>query len=1009
MNQTNLLPFFKGITLLICVFFCNQLCAQKEIKGKVSDATQNIFLQGVTIRLGGQKIQAISGNDGTYSLTVPDNLMTGNLTFTYVGYVTQNIPINNRTTIDVQLFSDGKELDNVVVSGYGRTKRREEIVGSIATVSSKELQIDRPIESFDKMLEGLVAGVQVETNTELGAPVKVNIRGQNSISEIFGSNRQGLTTSSQPLYVIDGVPITELRKGDEPIQFGGEQFVNPLSGINPDDIESISVLKDAAAASVYGANASNGVIIITTKKGRAGKTRFSFGMNAGISNPINRIKWLTGQQYHELAKELFISEGNSPAEAESLAGSNEINTDWFGLTNRTGSFQNYDLELSGGSQNATFRVSASFMDQKSIQLGNDFQKAFFRVRLDNKLSNKFNLSTSLAPTITRKNSLTVYSELTPIIANIPAFNADSTYYQIVGVPNPLAVLNQNQNYSEGGSLNGNLRLDYKALPNLSFSGNIGTDIQMNKQTLFNSPLNETGRNVNGALQILDRQVFSWIAFTQANYTPKIGENHKVDILVGYEMLSTQTKLLRGSGTGFSYSRLRELSNASQQSSASSLQINNSYGYYTQASYNFKDKYFANISGRQDAASIFGTDVSTTLNGAFGLGWNIHKEKFVEKIKWIDQLRIRGSYGTTGNSRIGSYEARGLYVFNNQGYNRLTGSNPSTPPNPDLTWERQYITNIGLNIDILNSIRITFDIYNKILDDAISVVEVPFETGFSDILANTAKMRNSGFDGSITASMFKKKAFNWTSTFNFGFNKNEVLEVKAGGQRFGTSDNAVALRAGSSTTAIWGFRQQGVDPLTGIEQFFDRDGKVLRTDDRTPNIFDITQAYVIGDRLPDLQGGFINNFSYKGFNVNFLITYVWGSDRLVNYRNEWNGNNFDNRNQSVNLLDRWQQPGDVTHIPRLSRIARSGIRFVPNSSRYVYDETHFKLANVSVSYTLPEKWASALKASRVSVFANGTNLFYWYRNDSPAGRNGIREYRFSFPEAQSFTGGVKLNW
>jgi hypothetical protein len=296
-----------------------------------------------------------------------------------------------------------------------------------------------------------------------------------------------------------------------------------------------------------------------------------------------------------------------------------------------------------------------------------------------------------------------------------------------------------------------------------------------------------------------------------------------------------------------------------------------------------------------------------------------------------------------------------------------------------------------------------------LDDAISVVEIPFETGFRDILANTAKMRNSGFDGSISASIFRKRAFNWTSTFNFGFNKNEVLEVKAGGQRFGTSDNAVALRAGSSTTAIWGFRQQGVDPLTGIEQFFDRDGKVLRTDDRTPNIFDINQAYVIGDRLPDLQGGFINNFAYKGFTVNFLITYVWGSDKLVNFRNEWNGNNLDNRNQSVNLMDRWRQPGDVTHIPRLSRIARSGIRFVPNSSRYVYDETHIKLANVSVSYALPAKWAAALKASRVSVFANGTNLFYWYRNDSPAGRNGIREYRFSFPEAQSFTGGVKMNW
>jgi TonB-dependent starch-binding outer membrane protein SusC len=999
------------VLLFFLFFFLNSTAfSQNIIRGQVRDAAQNQPLQGVTIILKGQMNQAISDNEGVYSITVPEDQMKGTLVFSYVGFVTQSVAINGRKSIDVRLVSDGRELDNVVVvSGYGKTKRKEEIVGSIATINSKELQVDRPIESFDKMMEGLVAGVQVETNTELGAPVKINIRGQNSISEIFGSNRQGLTTSSQPLYVIDGVPITELRKGDEPFQFGGEQFVNPLSGINPDDIESISVLKDAAASSVYGANASNGVVIITTKKGRAGKTRFSFGMNAGISNPINRIKWLTGQQYHELAKELFISEGNSPAVAESLAGSNEINTDWFGLTNRTGTFQNYDLELSGGSQTSTFRVSASFMDQQSIQLGNDFQKAYFRVRLDNKLSNKFNLSTSLAPTITRKNSLTVYSELTPIISNIPAYNADSTYYQIVGVPNPLAVLNQNQNYSEGGSMNGNIRLDFQALPNLRISGNMGTDIQMNKQTRFNSPLNETGRNVNGSLQILDRQVFSWIGFTQANYTPKIGEDHKMDILVGYEIQSTQTKLLRGQGTGFSYSALRELSNASQQSSASSLQINSAYSLYTQVGYNYKEKYYANLSGRQDAASIFGTDVNTTLNGAVGFGWNIHKEKFVEKSKWIDQLRIRGSYGTTGNSRIGSYEARGLYVFNNTGYNAQTGSSPATPPNPSLSWEKQFITNIGINFDIFGRIRIAFDVYNKILDDAISVVEIPFETGFADVLANTAKMRNSGFDGSISGTIVRNKNFNWTSTFNFGFNKNEVLEVKAGGQRFGTSENAVALRPGSSTTAIWGFRQAGIDPANGIEQFYDRDGKILRTDDRTPDIFDINYAYVIGDRLPDLQGGFINNFTFKGFSVNFLITYVWGSDKLVNYRNEWNGNNLDNRNQSVNLMDRWRQPGDVTHIPVLSRIARSGIRFVPNSSRYVYDETHIKLANVSISYALPSSFANAIKASRVSVFANGSNLFYWYRNDSPAGRNGIREYRFSFPESESFTGGVKINW
>ncbi|HSK14394.1 MAG TPA: SusC/RagA family TonB-linked outer membrane protein, partial [Phnomibacter sp.] len=807
------------LTIFFILLQVPKAIAQTTIKGQVTDAAQAVPLQGVTIQLRGQKLTALTDNDGTYTIIIPEGLMNGTLIFTYIGYLPQSVAINNKTSIDVQLTSDGKELDNVVVvSGYGKVKRKEEVVGSIATINSRELQVDRPIESFDKMLEGLVAGVQVETNTELGAPVKINIRGQNSISEIFGSNRQGLTTSSQPLYVIDGVPITELRKGDEPIAFGAEQFVNPLSGINPDDIESISVLKDAAAASVYGANASNGVVIITTKKGRAGKTRFSFGVNSGISNPINRIKWLNGAQYHELAKELFISEGNSPATAELLAGSNEMSTDWFGLTNRTSTFQNYDLELSGGTSAYTFRVSASFLNQQSIQLGNDFQKAYFRVRLDNKLSNKVNLSTSLAPTITRRNALTVYSELTPIIPNLPAYNADSTYYQIVGVPNPLAVLDQNQNYSEGGSMNGNIRLDYQALPTLRFSGNLGTDIQMNKQTRFESPLNETGRTQGGFLQILDRQVFSWIGFAQANYTPKIGDDHNFDVMAGYEMQSTQTKLLRGSGTGFTYSALRELSNASQQSSASSLQINNSYSLYLQSGYNYKEKYYLNLSGRQDAASIFGTDVNTTTNGALGVGWSAHKEPFLDKVKWIDMLRIRGSYGTTGNSRIGSYEARGLYVFSNAGYNRQTASNPATPPNPELGWETQYITNLGVNFDIFNRIKITFDVYNKILDNAISIVEVPFETGFRDLLANTAKMRNRGYDGSIQAGIIKKKFFNWTSTFNFGFNKNEVLEVKAGGQRFGTSENAVALRPGRSTSAIWGFQQAGVDPQTGIEMF-----------------------------------------------------------------------------------------------------------------------------------------------------------------------------------------------
>ncbi len=990
------------------ILFSYQAVAQQTVTGTIQSVEDNHVLEGVSINLKGSSRGTSSDKDGKFAIKLSEaEWKDGTLEFTSIGFFTRDIKIAGRNILKITLAANNQELKNVVVtSGYSKPKRKEEVVGAISTVTSKELQTDRPLESFDKMLEGLASGVQVQTNTELGTPVKINIRGQNSLSELF--NSRGLSTSSQPLYVIDGVPIAEQRKGDEPIGFGDESFLNPLAGINPDDIESISVLKDAAAASVYGANASNGVIIITTKKGKAGKTRFTVGFNSGISNPVNRIKWLTGQEYHTLARELYINEGTDPATAEKLAGSREISTDWFGITNRTGIVQNYDMEMSGGSEQSQFRISASFLDQQSIQLGNDYQKAYFRLRLDNQLSKKLSLSTTLAPTITRKNALTVYSDLTPMVPNIPTFNADGTYYTIVGVPNPVAVLNQNANNAEGGSLNGNLRLDFQATKDLRISGNLGTDILLNKQNLYLSALNETGRTKGGFAQVFDRTNFSWIAFTQANWTPKIGDKNKFDVLGGFEMQSQNTKLLRGSGTGFTYYRLNELSSASSQESASSRQTSNSYSVYMQAAYNRSDKYFLNLTARTDAASVFGTDVNTTLNGSVGAGWAISKESFLINSKFIDQFRLRASFGTTGNSRIGSYEARGLYSFDGASYNGQASSDPVSLPNPNLKWEKSFKTNIGFDFNFLKRFNISFDWYNSILNDAISVVEVPFETGFAEILANTAKMKNAGFDASINAQILKGK-LTWNSILNMGYNQNKVLEVNNVGQRFGSSDLAVALKPGYSTAAIWGFRQAGVDPQTGIELFYNGAGKIMRADDKTPNIFSIQNSYVIGDRLPDLQGGFINNFSYAGFTLSVLLTYSLGNDVMANYRNEWNGLNLDNRNQSVNLLDRWQKPGDITNISKLNRQARSGYRFVPNSSRYKYDGTFLKLTNLSLTYALPKNVTRIISAARIAVFANGANLFYLYRQGGTQNRNGIKQYRFSYPEAQSFTGGIKVNW
>jgi TonB-dependent starch-binding outer membrane protein SusC len=978
------------------------------IKGHVyNDVGEPI--NGAYVILKGTKRVAITTLNGEFAITLTHReAENAFLIFSYVGYSKYEYRISGHKQVEVTLSKNIDALNDVVVTNsYSKPKRKEEVIGSIATVSAKELQTSRPIESFDKMLEGLAAGVQVEPNTELGTPVKINIRGQNALTNLSGSNRTTLTTSSQPLYVVDGVPIIEQRRTDEPLAFiNNEELLNPLTGINPDDIESISVLKDAAAASIYGANAGNGVIIITTKKGKAGKSRINVGYNSGWAQSINRIKWLNGKQYHELMKETYINDGRSPADAELLAGSSDMNTPWFELVNRYSTYDNIDLDFSGGNESTQYRISGSYLKQDAIQRGNDFEKFYFRMRIDHAFSKKFNMSVSLSPTITNKNGVNIYSSI-PIIPNVPSYNADGSFYSLstIQVPNPLAVIAQNINKASGGTLNGNIRLEYAIAKNLRVSTNNGVDLLINKLILYDNPKNSTGASKNGFAQIFDRTNFGWISSSQINWQPIIKTKHKFDVTGGFEAQSQTTKLLSGSGTGFSYSKLIELSTANTRNSASSAQYAKNYSFYSQLLYDYNSKYFVSISAREDAASIFGDNVSSTYNAGAGIGWVLSKENWFPKIKSLDLLRFRYSYGTTGNSRIGSNEAKGLYSITPEGYNNEVTANLSTPPNYYLTWETNVKRNIGIDISLQKRINITVEFYRNLIKKAINPVNIPLESGFTTILANTADMENKGMDASINALIATGK-FKWSSTLNLGFNKNKVVKVYGDAVRF-ASDNAMAalLKGGVSTSAIWGFQYAGVDANTGRELYYDNTGKVVSVFNLDRNL---RSAYYIGDRLPKVQGGVINTFSYKGFSATVTIVYSFGAKKLIDYRNENNGRNLQNRNQSVNLLDRWQKPGDVASIPKLSTgVSGFGNPIVSNSSRYVYDDTYIKLSNVSLGYTLPTTIAQKYKLYSLTVFVNATNLAYWYKQKSPPGRNGIREYKFNFPEAQTFTWGFKI--
>ena len=980
------------------------------ITGVVTDKKDGQTIPGANIFIKGTRKGAVTNINGEFTFKITEsNIKDLVIVVSFLGMKNKEIKIGDQSFFKIELEFDAIGMNEVLVtSSYTKDKRREDVVGSIAQLSAVQLQTERPIESFDKMMEGLIAGVQVETNTELGTPVKVNIRGQGSLPPFGSTNRATTTTSTQPLYVLDGVPMYEQQKRNENSAFGREQTLNPLSNINPDDIKSISVLKDATASALYGANAANGVIIITTKSGAAGKTKVNFSYDAGVATFMNEFNWLSGPEYYSLLRETYINEGRSVTVASQSAGSNTIDTDWFALTNRNANYQNANLDISGGNSETTFRFSAGYRNQQASSFRNDLQKTYLRLRLDHKISDKFKVGLSLSPTITNKNALSNYGGVL-LPPNISPYNLDGSFSVIQGVPNPLAVLAQNDNFHKGLQLTGNINAKYDITDALSISGTFGGDFYQNKETAYLSANNQTGATRNGFLEIYDRNYNGYIGFVQATYDKIFDQKHSVNFVIGTQLEDKTTNLLGGQGSGFSFDRLRILSSSTTQRAFSSKSEDANLSYYSQLGYDLSKKYYANVNVRIDESSVFGGDKQVALNGSLGVGWIISKENFLKESKSINLLKLRATYGSTGNSRIGTYAARGLYDFGTSSGNFYNGNIGSIPdgnsaPNPNLGWEKNYKLNLGLDVTLFNKVQLTAEYYRNTIKDLISSVNVPLETGFSTILANTSKMRNEGLELSISTDNIKKNNFGWTTSFNIGSNKNEILAFNNGfAAQYGSSDEAAGFKVGNSSSAIYGYKWAGVDPQTGAEMFYDNKGNKL--DARAINALPISETIILGDRLPDFQGGLVNNFSIYDFSLSFNILYSYGADIKYSFADESDGRNLQNRNQSVNLLDRWQKPGDITDIPRptINRV------MVTNSSRYIMNVSYLKLSNVSLTYKLPNKIAKNLGLSNTSIFTNVTNLFYVYSDTGTKGRNGIAEKRFIYPETRAFTGGLRIGF
>ncbi|MGQ1785659.1 SusC/RagA family TonB-linked outer membrane protein [Saccharicrinis sp. GN24d3] len=1029
-NETNKNKSMKSIFYILIstlLLLSSNLFAQgRVVTGKVTDASDGSPLPGVNIILLPSQKGTITDFDGNFKLMIREqDEDSEEILVSFIGMKTIKVPFTKQSSFHFKMEEEVNELEQVVVtSSYGTKKLKEDVVGSITTIQAKDIQVDQAFESVDKMLEGQIAGVIMEAGSSPLDPVSIDIRGQGTLT-----NNTTLGTSSQPLIIIDGVIMTEETGMDSQYFDGGgvfsEDFLNPLAQIAPEDIESINVLKDAAAVGIYGADGANGVILITTKGGRKGKLRFNASTQQGYQEAVNRIKYLSGEQYTDLRNEYLRNTGQDEI------AYNGVNTDWFDLLNRNGSYQKYAMSVSGGSELFTFRAGVNYLKINEPQNGNNSNQYKLSSKL-NYRDDKLQLTLSLNPSIIQKENPNIYYSYA-FAPNIAPYNEDGTFGEIgvQGMANPLAALEQNINESDTYGIMSSFDAIYNITEDWNLFTSFGIDYKDKEQDRYFSGANESGRYSGtfevdgieyprwGRRVINQRQSTSWSWKGNTSFKKQITESHYFDIMAGAELYESKADLQYHSGAGFvNPDIINPVSAAvqdddpetekdetnSNQNDGSDINNNSRVSLYSQINYNFKKKYYLLVNLRRDQSSVFGDNTDVAFNGGAGVSWAISKESFLNDVKWIDFLKIRASFGSTGNSRIGSYSSKGLYYLSTSfGYNRLHYARPDDAPNDELGWEKNFKYDLGIDFNFLKRFTFTAEYFYDDIQNMISSRDVPSETGYNSTQINGTNMANQGLEFALSSKIINAPGFKWDMRVNLSTLKNEITSLKNFGDDYSLSSTATSIRQGYSTSTIWGIKWVGIDPATGRD-LLEKDGEIYDAATYN-NIFSAVDWVPIGNRQPDFYGGFSTSFSYRN-NLKLSVrgSYKYGVDKMVDDELIAKYNITVNRNLSVNAYDYWKQPGDIATQPAVT----SDNPPISNYNKYVYDASHFKINNISLSYILPVAKMNIFLDNLVVNF-DVSNVATFYKDKSPYGKNGIKEFYYLYPQARTWSLGIKASF
>ncbi len=961
-----------------------------SVSGKVL-SEDGLPLPGANILLKGTYIGVISKIDGTYQISVPSESSV--LVYSFLGYEKQEITVGNRSVIDVTLIPESKYLSELVVVGYA-VEKKVLLTGSVGVVSSDKLK-DIPMSGIDGLLQGQASGVQVSQNSGTpGGEMTVRIRGVGSISG-----------SSQPLYIIDGVPVIT---GDF-AQVGYEgQGINALSDLNPSDIESISILKDAAAASIYGARANNGIIVITTKRGSNQKTLINFNSYNGIQQVWKKLDMLDSRQWMEYRNDLAGTTVFTQDDIDNIT----TDTDWQKTIFRIAPTSNYELSASGGNDKTIFYMSGNVFNQTGTVIGTDYMRMSGRLNVDHNVSDKLKVGASLGITHSKTDRVegdqTLHGPLpngisTPAI--YPVYNPDGTYNQDGPYSNAVSIANEaiNQNFSFRTL--GNTYFNYQILPRLSFSSKWGVDFLNFREHAYESIKTVQGAKYNGLGFETFTNVMNILSNNILKYQATL-DKHEFEFLLGYSFEKYQTRHSFIRGQDFADENLEYLSSAAKIVSASSGASNDGIrSWFGRINYNYDNKYISSFSGRFDSSTKFGENNRTGFFPSGSFAWRIGQESFMESMPQISELKIRTSLGLTGNDDIPSFLYAELYGVTS--YAGLSGIYPSSIPNPDLKWESTTQFNIGVDLGVFdNRIFLTADYYNKQTKDLLLARPLPESSGFSSITENIGEIENKGFEIGITTNNLTG-TLKWTTSINLSANRNKVLKLYNGQALDDIGRGSNRVEEGEPIGIFYSYKWLGVDPSTGDVVYADvTKSNGITADDRTK----------IGDPHPDFIGGITNTLSYKGIDLSLFMQFSYGND-VFNGSRLFLESLQGGDNQLEDVIRRWQKPGDITDIPRATNDPVKAAENKRVSSRFIEDGSYLRVKNLTIGYTFPNSIIGKLRLASLRVYFSGQNLltFTNYSGLDPEvnylGNDNtvIGTDFFTYPQARSYNFGVNLKF